>query len=90
MVLRLLRVPLPSPPIVGGVTEREAALVNPRKPVVGRALSSSELMSATLRFWPENEGDSIFSGGHWQIVAKSTVPSIFGKSVKVSGSVVEE
>lgn len=79
MVLRLLRVPLPSPPIVGGVTEREAALANPRKPVVGRALSSSELMSATLRFWPENEGDSIFSGGHWQVVAKSTVPSISAK-----------
>lgn len=84
MVFRLFWAPLPSPPIMGGVTEREAALANPRKPVVGRASSSSELMSATLRFWPENEGDSISSGVHWQIEAKSTVPSVFSKRVKIS------
>lgn len=84
MVFRLLRGPLPSPPIVGGVTEREAALANPRKPTVGRVVSSSELMSATLRFCPEDEGDSIFLGVHWQFVAKSTVPSFSAKSARSS------
>jgi hypothetical protein len=85
MLLRGLRLPLPSPPIDGGDSDREAALANPLKPLVGGA-SSSELMSAsaTLRFWPAYEGDSMFSGGHWQIWDKMTVPSVSNNRVGLS------
>lgn len=51
-------------PDVGGDSDRDEALLKPRKLVAGRASSSSELMSAILRFWPpkdEFEGESMAS-----------------------------